>query len=456
MKYIRISLFFALVMCLVLSISSPAIAAEEGSCGLDATWRFEDGTLTISGKGLVTDICWYEFHNRILKVVVEPGIINLPNNAFQDCEFLTEVILPDGFTLIGSFAFHNCNSLGTVQLPATLGHIGQHAFSNSGITGITIPGSVERIGTSAFDNCEKLLRVTVEEGVTYIGASAFHGCKKLAEITLPDSLKIIENKAFESCSSLQSIVLPQHVTVISAQAFQGCNSLASVTLSPKTTTIEYNAFAQCYALRSISLPPTVQTIQGLSSALEEIHISDLTAWCTAEHSYKNHCLQNAGLYLNGELLTDLRIPDDCNAISAHASCTAIAMSPTLFACGHVIMHNCLNIINIQSTRAKIGRYKNWSCPIIQQVNRLFSIKLFKSSMIHTNRQSRLAHHIINSFHTLTVINKKDNFTIIQRAHQVNCNINFIPHRALHLNNRHAFTWIIIRLRKIYNFRFAER
>ena len=361
MKYIRISLFFALVMCLVLSISSPAIAAEEGSCGLDATWRFEDGTLTVSGKGLVTDICWYEFHNRILKVVVEPGIINLPNNAFQDCEFLTEVILPDGFTLIGSFAFHNCNSLGTVQLPATLGHIGQHAFSNSGITGITIPGSVERIGTSAFDNCEKLLRVTVEEGVTYIGASAFHGCKKLAEITLPDSLKIIENKAFESCSSLQSIVLPQHVTVISAQAFQGCNSLASVTLSPKTTTIEYNAFAQCYALRSISLPPTVQTIQGLSSALEEIHISDLTAWCTAEHSYKNHCLQNAGLYLNGELLTDLRIPDDCNAISAHAfshygKLKSVTMPEGFTSIGDYAFQNChsLQSVSLPCSLRRIG------------------------------------------------------------------------------------------------------
>ena len=145
MKYIRISLFFALVMCLVLSISSPAIAAEEGTCGPNATWRFENSTLTISGTGLVTEICWYEFHDRILKVVVEPGIINLPNNAFQDCEFLTEVILPDGFTLIGSFAFHNCNSLGTVQLPATLGHIGQHAFSNSGITGITIPKDINSL-----------------------------------------------------------------------------------------------------------------------------------------------------------------------------------------------------------------------------------------------------------------------------------------------------------------------
>ena len=54
MKYIRISLFFALVMCLFLSISSPAIAAEEGTCGPNATWRFENSTLTISGTGVVT------------------------------------------------------------------------------------------------------------------------------------------------------------------------------------------------------------------------------------------------------------------------------------------------------------------------------------------------------------------------------------------------------------------
>ena len=318
MKKFRLSAFLILAFCLVLSISPSAVAAEEGSCGPNATWRFEDGTLTISGSGLVTDLCWYDFHNQIQKVVVEPGIINLPENAFQDCEFLTDVTLPEGFAHIGAFAFHNCRSLGTIQFPDTLSRIGQHAFSNSGITGITIPGRVGRIDNGTFDGCEKLLHVTLEEGVTFIGTLAFSNCKNMTEIILPESVNVIETKAFEGCSNLQSIVLPEHVTVISAQAFQGCNSLASVTLSPKTTTIDYNAFAQCYALRSITLPPSVHTILGLPSHLEEIYISDLTAWCTAKHSDETHCLKNAGLYLNGKLITDLVIPDGCEAISPYA------------------------------------------------------------------------------------------------------------------------------------------
>lgn len=318
MKKFRLSAFLILAFCLALSISPSAVAAEEGSCGPNATWRFEDGTLTISGSGLVTDLCWYDFHNQIQKVVVEPGIINLPENAFQDCEFLTDVTLPEGFAHIGAFAFHNCKSLGTIQFPDTLSRIGQHAFSNSGITGITIPGRVGRIDNGTFDGCEKLLHVTLEEGVTFIGTSAFSDCKKLTEIILPDSLDTMGENAFQNCTSLNSIVLSPNLKVIPSRAFQGCKSLKSVTLSPKTSRIEYEAFQNCHDLRSITIPPSVQFIYGLPSTLEEVHISDLTAWCEATHDSVFHCLRNAKLFLNGELITDLVIPAGCEQIGEHA------------------------------------------------------------------------------------------------------------------------------------------
>ena len=325
MKYIRMSLFFALVLGLLLMVSPAAFAAEEGTCGPNATWRFENSTLTISGTGLVTEICWYEFHNRILKVVVEPGIMNLPENAFHGCEFLTDVSLPEGLIKLGAFAFSNCHSLGTVLLPSTLESIGDLAFGNSGLTGITIPGSVKKIGVSAFDNCYKLMRVTLEEGITSIGTSAFYDCKKLTEITLPDSLESMGTDVFKNCVSLKSIVLPQNLTTIPVRAFQGCENLEHVTLPPNTTHIEADAFRECPSLRSITLPATIQSLHGLPSTLQEIHISDLAAWCTANHSSWNHYLEHAGLYLNGELITDLVLPEGLTSIGGNAfeNCTSL-------------------------------------------------------------------------------------------------------------------------------------
>lgn len=318
MKSLRMCLLVIMILGLLLSICVPAFAAQEGSCGPNATWRFEDGTLTISGTGLVTDICWYEFHNQIVNVVVEPGIINLPSNAFQDCVFLANVTLPEGLTHLGTLAFHGCKSLGTVQLPSTLTAIGQYAFQYSGITGITVPGSVAHIEAGTFDSCEKLMRVTLEEGVTSIGVSAFYDCKRLTDVFLPDSLDTIENNAFENCTALRSIVLPENLKVIPSFAFQGCESLEHVTLSPRTTGIEYGAFFECPSLRSIEIPASVQRIHGLPNTLQEVHISDLAAWCQASHNSYDHCLERAGLYLNGELITDLVIPDGCRSISDFA------------------------------------------------------------------------------------------------------------------------------------------
>lgn len=318
MKSLRMHLLVIMILGLLLSICVPAFAVQEGSCGPNATWRFEDGTLTISGTGVVASTHWYDIRNNITKVIVEPGIISLPDDAFHDCEFLTDISLPEGLIQFGSYAFSNCHSLGTVLLPSTLKTIGEYAFGNSGLTGITIPGSVERIGVGAFDNCYKLMRVTLEEGITTIGASVFYDCKRLTDVFLPDSLDTIENNAFENCTALRSIVLPENLKVIPSFAFQGCESLEHVTLSPRTTGIEYGAFFECPSLRSIEIPASVQRIHGLPNTLQEVHISDLAAWCQASHNSYDHCLERAGLYLNGELITDLVIPDGCKSISDFA------------------------------------------------------------------------------------------------------------------------------------------
>ncbi|MBR4171665.1 MAG: leucine-rich repeat domain-containing protein, partial [Kiritimatiellae bacterium] len=64
---------------------------------------------------------------------------------------------------------------GLVEIPDTLDgypvtSIGSCAFTDcSGMTGVTIPGSVASIGSSAFYNCTNLTSVTTPAGVTSLG-----------------------------------------------------------------------------------------------------------------------------------------------------------------------------------------------------------------------------------------------------------------------------------------------
>ena len=103
----------------------------------------------------------------------------------------------------------------------------------------------------------------------------------------------IGHSAFESCYNLTSVEIPNSVTHIASWAFWYCHSLTSIEMPCSVTSVGYVAFKEC-------------------SKLEEVHISNLTAWCNIEfdgnESNPLHTAKN--LYLNGELITELVIPDD--------------------------------------------------------------------------------------------------------------------------------------------------
>ena len=75
------------------------------------------------------------------------------------------------------------------------------------LTSITIPGSVTKIGISAFDACTSLSSITIHDGITSIDNPAFLGCTAVTSITIPDSVTKIHKNAFRGCtSSLTQII----------------------------------------------------------------------------------------------------------------------------------------------------------------------------------------------------------------------------------------------------------
>ena len=96
-----------------------------------------------------------------------------------------------------------------------------------GITSVTIPDGVTKIGCGAFYGCSSLTSVTIPHSVTSIGNYAFYERSSLTSVTIPDSVTSIGNYAFYECSSLTSVTIPDSVTEIGWHAFKGCNNLIS-------------------------------------------------------------------------------------------------------------------------------------------------------------------------------------------------------------------------------------
>lgn len=114
------------------------------------------------------------------------------------------------------------------------------AFKSSGFKEISLPESVETIGSNAFYKCSKLTAIDIPDNVTVIKAGTFYGCIALTDIKLPSKLEVIEYNAFYSSSSMQrTIILPASLTSIGRSAFSYAELRPTGTVPP---TLESGAF----------------------------------------------------------------------------------------------------------------------------------------------------------------------------------------------------------------------
>src|ERR1044071_8246776 len=80
--------------------------------------------------------------NSLMNLTISNGVTSIGDTAFTVCSSLTDITLPDSVISIGIDAFEECYSLTNITLPNSLRSIGKFAFGFSGLTSVTIPGTV--------------------------------------------------------------------------------------------------------------------------------------------------------------------------------------------------------------------------------------------------------------------------------------------------------------------------
>lgn len=170
---------------------------------------------------------------------------------------------------------------------------------------------VTAIGESAFKKQYGnyyLTSVHIPDTITTIGQGAFYGCSGLTSVTIPDSVTTIGNSAFNGCNKLNTVSLGKNVTSIGEDAFLYCKALTTIYWSEQTVTIGQDAFTYC-------------------ENLKKIHLANIASWCAIDfvysYRYRGDSVTSpfkygAKLYLNGELITDLVIPEGVTRIGDYA------------------------------------------------------------------------------------------------------------------------------------------
>ena len=202
--------------------------------GSEATVTYRDGNYH-SYSGTIVIPQSFTYFNRTYSVK------GIGHHAFEKCDSLTSVNIPNGVRWIGEEAFSKCYLLTSVTIPNSVTSINKKAFYNCySLTSVNIPDGVTSIGESTFVLCTRLKSVTIGNSVTCIGDYAFDHCSKLTSITIPGSMTTIGSGAFVACGGLTSITIPSSVTSIGDQAFSGCYFAYDAFVNNSTTTSDNN------------------------------------------------------------------------------------------------------------------------------------------------------------------------------------------------------------------------
>lgn len=128
--------------------------------------------------------------------------------------------------------FEGAVGLTDITIPASIGRLGTAAFESTGLTHVTIPDTVRQVDPAVFQNCTSLVSVKLPEGITEIDQYLFANCISLQHVDMPDTITKINIYAFHNCTSLTSLALPKGLTSLSVGCFEKCYNLQHVVVPP--------------------------------------------------------------------------------------------------------------------------------------------------------------------------------------------------------------------------------
>ena len=288
---------------------------------------YKDGTMVISGEGKMEnyndydDCCtkyriedqmpWYQYRDKIKKVILEDGITGVGDHNFWGCKNLESIQWSKNLQSVGDLAFRGCSSLKEVTLPASVkewkvcvfrecvglkkvtiedgvqfGEPGDDYYGRamflecSSLETVILPDDLEVIPSSFVKGCPKIKefnfpsklvslgsypaslcpeKLVLPETIKYLMPGAFFDCKNLEELILPEGLQSIHCSVLEGCDNLKSLVIPDSVTRFEVYAFEN-SSIETIQLPEGLKEIPYCMFTDCKNLKEIRIPNSVEEI----------------------------------------------------------------------------------------------------------------------------------------------------------------------------------------------------
>lgn len=189
-------------------------------------------------------------------------------HAYPQGNKATEITVPASVDIIGTHSFRDSQNLKTVTLNNGINEIWSHVFRNcQNLKTVVVPASVYSMEPDAFGECNSLTKIDIDEdNETFewyedgtVRTDNGRGLHILALGVIPengvyeisDDVVVISNYAAQGSSRLKKLIIPENVEEIGDWSFSNSNVLEAVIIKGQIALMNMDAFAYCDRLEYI-------------------------------------------------------------------------------------------------------------------------------------------------------------------------------------------------------------
>lgn len=272
----RVALFIlALVASIVLSMEVRAAKVQIN--GLYYNLNEIDHTASVTVGSTASDLS----ENLIIPSSVEQDnevydVTSIEANAFKGVNKFSYLEIPSSVLSIGSDAFSECVKLvkisfadSDVPLSVTGSFLGTTSSVEEVYLGRYIMSST---GAYVFPfSGSELVTLEISPIIKKIPARLFQGCQKMEIVKIPEGIEELGTYCFSSCSGLKEVYLPSTLMKVEEEAFNKCTLIENVYISSITPPVidEYGFYD---ALDNKNISHTLHVLPEAKAAYESHEI----------------------------------------------------------------------------------------------------------------------------------------------------------------------------------------
>ena len=321
-------------------------------------------TYYVAGIGTCTDsdiIIPYTYEGK--------AVTGIGHSAFSGLSTVQSVTVPNSVLFIAARAFYDCTSLTDITLGSGVSQIGENAFDKAtSLARVNYGGEIEDWCKIPFNNIHD--NPLANKAALYINGAP------LVDLVIPSTVTSLGDYSFVGCTSIKTVTMEDGVTNIGDYAFYRCSGIESVILGNSVKFVDALAFAECTALCRVVIPKSIEQMgYGAFLSVENVKtvefLGDIEDWCKVSFEAggcANLLEGGAELYINGELLVNLVIPDTITEIKAYTFChcnsiKSVVVPSSVTAIGERAFYQCDSIeeITLGQGVLSIGEYAFHNC-----------------------------------------------------------------------------------------------